>query len=427
MRKKRIKLPPIGNRIIKSAAGVFICYMVYILRFYQGNPFYSMISALWCIQPYRGATYKMAFQQVTGTLIGAVYGLMGILSEMYVLGIYDTPAGYAFSAFIIIPLIYTTILLREQNAAYLACSVYLSIVVSHTAEANAFIFVGNRVLDAFIGVAIGITLNAARIPRKRHRNVLFIADFDGMLSEDEKLTPFSKVEINRMLDKGLRFSISTVKTPAALAEPLKDVNIKLPVIVMDGAALYDFESKSYLKACQMSEQDVKEVRAILKEHGLNCFINSLCEGVPIIYYGELTNKAEKGVYQKKRTSPYRNYMKREPSPEDMIIYLTVIGEDRNIKAVYERLKENGFPEKLKIICSSSKEYSGYSYLRIYDRSANRRNMSEYLRKYSEAEKFLTVGGSSEDDIPVGKNLNDIVKTVRKNFEPIFFRQNAKKS
>ena len=40
-KQKNIKLPKIGMRIIKSALGVLLCFVIYFLRGKQATPFYS--------------------------------------------------------------------------------------------------------------------------------------------------------------------------------------------------------------------------------------------------------------------------------------------------------------------------------------------------------------------------------------------------
>ena len=47
MKSKSIALPPIGMRIIKSAVGVLLGFVIYFLRGRQGTPFYTALSVLW--------------------------------------------------------------------------------------------------------------------------------------------------------------------------------------------------------------------------------------------------------------------------------------------------------------------------------------------------------------------------------------------
>ncbi|MGN0598206.1 MAG: HAD hydrolase family protein [Ruminiclostridium sp.] len=171
-------------------------------------------------------------------------------------------------------------------------------------DSNPFLFVFNRVLDTFIGIAAGIAVNSARLPRKRIRDVLFTAELDDMLTPvSEKLTPYSKVEMNRMLADGASFTLSTMRTPAAVTEILSDVKLKLPVIVMNGAALYDINSNSYVMAYVISSETCREIRERAASHGVNVFTNALCDDNLIIYYDRLENEAEKAIYSSLKNPP----------------------------------------------------------------------------------------------------------------------------
>ena len=47
------RLPRPGQRIFRSMAAVWLCFVIYLLRGRHGIPFYSVIAALQCMQPYR--------------------------------------------------------------------------------------------------------------------------------------------------------------------------------------------------------------------------------------------------------------------------------------------------------------------------------------------------------------------------------------
>ena len=81
MNQKKYKLPKIGLRIIKSAVGVFLCYVVNLLRNGQGIVFYSQLAVLWCMQDYVSETKAKAKQRSLGTLVGALAGLVYIMLE----------------------------------------------------------------------------------------------------------------------------------------------------------------------------------------------------------------------------------------------------------------------------------------------------------------------------------------------------------
>ena len=413
--KSKFSFPPVGNRIIKSAASVLLCWVVYLLRGRSGIPFYSILAALWCIQPYINTTLSMALQRTVGTLIGAAFGLITIVTEIYVFEIYDRPLGFLIVAVMIIPVIYSTLLLKRPNASYFSCVVFLSITVNHIMDENPFMFVLNRVLDTFIGIAIGMLVNSARLPRRRIKDVLFTAELDDMLSPITKqLTDFSKIEINRMLAEGLKFTLVTMRTPASLTEILSDVRINLPVVVMNGAALYDFSENSYVKAYIISRDSCEKIRAAVNGAGMNVFTNALCDDSLVIYYNKLENEAEQAIYSSLKKSPYRNYLNRPPQPEDRVIYLMIVGRSDKIASLYNELTNSETGALLKIITYPSEDYPGFSYIKIYNKNAGKEHMTELLcNEYGiEKRQAILANGS--------RSMNAIAHRLKSSFEPTIF-------
>ena len=158
MGKRKTELPHIGKRMIKSAIGVFLCFVIFLLRGRAGTPFYSALAVLWCIQPSEKDAVTNAFQRSVGTLIGAVYGLIFILLKIHVMSQEYGLFHYAVLSGMIIPIIYTTLLINKKNASYFSCVVYLSIVVNHLGDENPYSFVFNRSLDTMIGIVLGLLL-----------------------------------------------------------------------------------------------------------------------------------------------------------------------------------------------------------------------------------------------------------------------------
>ena len=68
---------------------------------------------------------------------------------------------------LLIPVIYTTVLINKKKSTYFSCVVFLSIVVNHLSDKNPYFFVFNRVLDTMIGIVIALVINTIKIPFKK--------------------------------------------------------------------------------------------------------------------------------------------------------------------------------------------------------------------------------------------------------------------
>lgn len=422
--RKKIKIPGIGMRIIKSAVAVAICYIINWFREGQGMVFYSQLAALWCVQMYRSNTKKNAVQRTIGTVVGAVYGLIYLLINPYVshinsLGVYISEM---LISLMIVVVLYTTVILKYKQSSYFSCVVFLSIVVNHVSDINPYMFVWNRFLDTMIGIAVGITVNDIRLSFKTNRNTLFISGIDDMLlDENESLSAFSKVELNRMIDNGMKFTVSTMRTPAAIIEPMKEVRLALPVIAMNGAVLYDTNKHSYIKAYVISKETSQEVVKRIEAAGVNYYSNVIIDDMLVIYYKDTDDVVNRELVQKLRSSPYRNYVKR-PLPEDeAVVYFMILDKKDKIAEFYNHLMEEGLTTSLRVITYDSTDYPGYSYIKIYNKNATKENMIEYLKDYTEINDVVTFGTiEGQYDVFIDTDdVNKVVREVRKRYEPIF--------
>lgn len=420
----KFSLPPIGLRIIKSAIAVALCYVIQIFRGDNGIVFYSQLSALWCMQAYISTTKKNAMQRTVGTIIGASFGLAVLLIAIFVRNQFNSGEWftYSFNALLIsvtlIPVLWTTVVLKKKQASYFSCVVFLSIVVIHLSDENPYLFTLNRFLDTMIGIVIGVCVNLFRLPHKRDTGTLFISGLDDtLLNKNYHINDYCKVELNRMIDEGLHFTLSTMRPPASILEPMHDIKLKLPVIAMDGAVLYDTREKRYLKKIPMTIEEKNLVMEVFEKYNIHNFANIVIDDTLLIYYQDFQNEIQKRLVEELRNSPYRNYIKR-PVPEEEVIYFMLIYPNEKIEEIYSLLEGHGITEKLKVLKYKSNDYPGYSYIKIYNKAATRQNMIMYLQRNLGVSNIITFGTlpAKYDYVVEEGNTNQVVHKIKKLFE-----------
>ena len=419
----RKKLPPIGARIIKSTIAVALCMIVYFIRSMlpigNGIPFYSALAALWCMQPYSDTTQNNAGQRIIGTLTGAVYGL-AFLSVLHMTDWKEPILVYLLASIMIIPVIYTTVLIHKKNASFFSCVVFLSIALTHSFDEEPYLFVLNRVLDTFIGVLIGVGINDFHLPVRRENETLYVSGIDDVLiPSDPKTEQYSKVELNRLIRDGVRFTISTIRTPAELMQVMNGVELNLPVIVMDGAAIYDIREKQYLETVTLPPDLCAEVEELIEKSSLHYFVNAILDTTLLIYYGEFRNDAERELFESHRHSLYRNYVQssyRNKGLGEKVLYITILADDSSIFALERKLR-NRLGERVRITISHS-EYAGFLYLKIYSAAATKKEMLKKLRKYINTDRIVTLGSLKEEyDVYIcDGGGNKTIKTIKKLYQ-----------
>ena len=449
------QIVPPGQRIVRSVIAVWLCMLVYVVRGMHGEPFYSIIAALQCVQPYSSNMISEGRDRIIGTLIGAFWGSVILFAELL-------PVGGSFRTTVVFYLllgifsglvIYSTVLLGIPQYALFSTVVFLGIAMYHIEDSNPYIHVYYRTLETIIGVGVAIVINSLHFPRVYDRSTLFVSGIDSVLfHEDRKLSRYTKVELNRFLDKGMKYTVSTRQTPATVREILSDINLKLPIIAMDGAVLYDLHTMKYVRTIKMDPELVTLVSDYLHEHCIPFFVNTVQDHLLVIYfkdYKELILEEVKDahhdtvqqhiheehapsvssytsmarLYRKKRISPYRNYVRTNAEITHNVIYLLVIDKEENIDRLYASLMEQPWASRIRVNFDTFDCEEGEKLMRIYAAGATRAAMLAHLQKYVGAPQTVTFGGDlGECDVLIeDAGHNRMVKALKKRFSPIDLR------
>ncbi|WAJ22938.1 HAD hydrolase family protein [Lacrimispora xylanolytica] len=427
-------LPGVGLRIIRSLFAVLFCFVIFSFLGNQEGAFISSLVALQCVGPYTGNRWKLIKERFAGTGIGAIWGFLVV--QIFCLGkgtlfFQAESHGWTIWGILIIVsilgvVLYSTVAVNLKNMSYYSCMVYLSIVVTIAAEKNAFLFTAGRVLEIVVGILMAMICSFLYLPRAKNRDILFVSGIDDtLLTKDEKLPPYSRVELNRMIDDGAKFTLSTLRTPASLIESVSELHLTLPVIVMDGAALYNINEKSYLLTYMISYKSSERIIEFLEKRNLNLFINVVIDDLLVIYYDKLSNEAELDIFKRLKKSPYRNYVNRRLPENENVVYFMLIHKKEKIADTYQELMKEEWISEYKVLTYDSDEYPGYAYIKIYNKEATRENMLRNLKAMLDFDKSVTFGSipGKYDVLIEDSDHNTMVKKMKKVYEPIrlFFR------
>lgn len=423
--KKHERIPGPGQRIIRSVVAVWLCFAVYFLRGSSGVPFFSAIAVLQCIQPYTKDMWKIVRDKIIGTLIGSFWGLLLLLLENVLAegGVLDEPPHFFLVGLFTGIVIYFTVLFHLRDVSYFSAVIFLTVVVMHNADGQPYLYVFNRTLDTMIGLAIGEVINRIQLPRRKNTDVLYASGVgEFVLGTENTLTPYAKIELNRLIEDGAKFTIATVQTQATVRELVPGLDLRYPIVTMNGAALYDMKTLEYLRTKPMADGDAERIIHWLRAEKLPFFSNSIEENLLVIHYTRLANEAMRRIYEGKRRSPYRNFLKSPVERYENIVYLLVVDTDEAIRAGYEKLMAQPWSEAY-LVNREPTECDGYSCLKIYDAGVSKNAMLKELAAMLGAKEVVTFGctpGRYNVTITNG-DRNLMVKELRSRFEPVDFR------
>ena len=385
----RRELPHLGRRIVKTAFAVFICLLIYALRGYHGQdmPTESAITAIICMQPYMRDSREYAFNRFTGTLIGAAWGLLFLLLLLVfpVLGAHRFVL-YELMAFGVLVSLYTAVLLGKTDASSLAAIVFLCVVISFPDIEAPLQQAGERLLDVFIGTSVAIGVNVFRLPRvKRPGLVFFLHTEDLAADRFSPIPPAVLFHLNTLHDDEAQICLMSEHAPAFFLPQLSAARLNLPLIVMDGAAIYDAKENVFLQAETIPEDVSRPLRERLDALNLGYFIYTIRHHKTCIFHHGVINEQEKKIYDRMKASPYRSYLDGEIYDPNEIVYVKIIAEEAKLREIEHHLSHALPRGKLRAVIRPQSEKGLYG-LYVYAHTATLDQAKKRLLQLLPAEK-----------------------------------------
>ncbi len=429
----RWRLPHLGQRIVKTTVAVFLCLLVYYLRGYHGAdmPTESTITAIICMQPYVRDSGEYAVNRFAGTLIGAALGLLFLLLLLVFPSMGENPVLlYGRMALGVLLSLYLAVLVGKADASSLAAIVFLCVVVSFPDIEEPIRQAINRMLDVFIGTLIAIGVNIFRLPRTRRKDrVFFIRTKDLVPDRFSPISPAALYRLNYLYDDGAKICLMSEHAPAFFMLQMHSARLSVPLIVMDGAAIFNAGENRYLEVQTIAEEDSELLRRRLSVLGMSYFIYTLHNNKTCIFHRGRITELERPVYERMKGSPYRSYLEGEIYDPNEIVYIKVIADESDILDVEYSLRKTLPKGKLRAVVRPQAGSPGVSALYIYSHTATMEQAQARLMRILREENPELI--PEEIHLPNGyRSEHDamhLLNILGNSYEPIWFFRRRKQS
>ena len=416
--------PLIGQRITKTTIAVFLCLLIYYLRGYSGQdmPTESAITAIICMQPYVRDSRDYAINRFAGSLVGAAWGLLFLLLMYAVPALGSVkPLLYALMAVGVMLSLYTAVLVKKSDAASLAAIVFLCVVIAFPDIEEPLQQAFVRILDVFIGTAVAIGVNVFHLPREKHRErVFFVRTKDLVPDRFSHIPSAALFRLNYLYNDGAKICLMSEHAPAFFALQMSAAKLNVPLIVMDGAAIYDAQENVYLRTENIPVSDSARLRERLDSLGIGYFVYTVHKNKTCIFHHGTITEQEKVIYDRMRRSPYRSYLEGEIYNTEEIVYFKIIAETEEIGRLTQAVADVVPKTRLRAVTRPQANAPGISGLYIYAHTATMKQaearLMAMLHKDDPAlvpiEVFLPEGYRSERD------ALQLLHVVEKYYEPV---------
>ena len=230
---------------------------------------------------------------------------------------------------------------------------------------------------------------------------LYVTDLDGtLLNSNKEVSKTSRELLNNLIDEGLEFTVATARTPATVSDILKEIDIRLPVILMNGVVTYDLHKNQYLDIKDMKKDDILKVLEVLKDHKRSAFVYGIKDNKLYVYHQDFAYDSEYNFYKERCEKPLKEFVKvdeYERSIEDSsIVNILIFDTLDNIQKMYKSLE--GIET---MTCNYYEDIyeKGAYFLEIYSSEASKANAIKNLSHLRKDDKIICFGDNI-NDIPM---------------------------
>lgn len=174
---------------------------------------------------------------------------------------------------------------------------------------------------------------------------LYVSDLDGtLLDPSSQVSDRSRELLNRAIGGGALFTVATARTPATVSGLLRGVDMRMPAVVMTGAALWNPSDACYSRVRAIPPATVRKMKEIYRRYGVPTFVYALRDGIiDMSHYGAM-NAQEREFLDARIDSPFKRFGAEECDPDGMpsgcgnIALFYAMQPDEMVARVYEEVR-----------------------------------------------------------------------------------------
>lgn len=227
---------------------------------------------------------------------------------------------------------------------------------------------------------------------------LYISDLDGtLLGKDATLSEETVKGLNRLISKGINFTVATARTAATVVLMLRDTDISLPVILMNGVCIYDIKKEEYIVAEKISDNGKRALLDAVRKHIGTGFVYTIDNNTLSTYFENADSPVAKAFIEEREKLYGKKFTKVSSFEECFdknIVYYSIDDKQEKLTEAYDELKKC---DDLHVEFYRDIYNTDHWYLEVCSATASKKNAVKTLRKLLSAEKIISFGD----------NLNDI--------------------
>lgn len=234
---------------------------------------------------------------------------------------------------------------------------------------------------------------------------LYASDLDGtLLGPDARLSATTVDMLHHLVSAGALITFITARTPATVSTILQPADLRLPGVVMTGAAVWNNATKAYESVNYFDPADVRAIQAVMDSVGLQAFAVTLPKGsncLQLHHPGKSLNGLERQYVIERIASPYKHFTLAQPQPVSTYgttVLFFAMGQPGKIRQAAEAINATG--------CAAASPYPdlyhpGVALLEVFPGGVSKANGLLQLKEMLGADRVVAFGDNL-NDLPMMK-------------------------
>lgn len=238
---------------------------------------------------------------------------------------------------------------------------------------------------------------------------LYITDLDGtLLNDSSEVSADTAAMLCELSEQGAMVTAATARTPATVQPLLGDCRLNVPAVVMTGAAMWDFATRSYIHPVFMADSLYRKVMDVFHVHGYSPFVYEMPRhDILNVFHIPGLNEAETRFYEPRKALELKRFnLTGVPREADRALLVFGTGPKQMITDIARDL---GRQVECSVSCYPDIFDPATALIEVFAPGVDKASAILRLKKHVKADRVV-VFGDNLNDLPM-MNCADLSAAV----------------
>lgn len=229
-------------------------------------------------------------------------------------------------------------------------------------------------------------------------STLYVSDLDGTLLDAQgRISAESVRLLNGLLARGMHFTVATARSPATVVELMRDVDLRLPAVLMTGTMIYDVKARRALGTTHFPDRVRDALCDLLDLTGQEALVYRVESGQLRVHYREIRTRFESDFVAERWLSPYKTFVRvksyrQAAAGGDMLLVMMCLDDAVSASQWYKAFVQL---DGVVCYCYANEYGKGYT-VEVYPAGCDKSTGIETVRRLAGADRVVAFGDNVND-------------------------------